>query len=111
MILVGRPSSVAGVERRRADVVSGKAFRLLYLFAFVFGVDLAGVDFLGVEASLGVDIGDDASRFVTDSRRSLAGRTRFCGIVDCGTLACGGDTWSAISATFSWQSPLRAARL
>lgn len=100
MILVGRLSSVIGVEGHCPGVVSGNAFRLLYLFLLVFGVDLAGVGRLGVEASLVVGTGDDASRFVTDSRRSLAGRTRFWGIEDCGLFACGEGSWSAILMTW-----------
>jgi hypothetical protein len=87
VIFVGRPSSTIGVETRRVGVASGKDFRLLYLVAAVFGVDFAGVDFLGVDAGLVVvETGDDASLLVADSRRSRAGRTRFCGIEDCDAL-------------------------
>lgn len=92
MILVGRPSSTIGVEKRRVGVASGKLLRFLYLAVAVLGVVLAGVDFLGVDAAfVVVEIGDEASLFVADSRRSRAGSTRFCGIVDWGTLTSGND--------------------
>jgi hypothetical protein len=84
---VGRPSSVTGVEGRRGGVPSGKDFRFLYLVVIVFGVGLAGVDFLGVDADFGAAIGEDACLFAADSRLSRAGRTRFCGRVDAATFS------------------------
>lgn len=76
---VGIPSSVTGVERRRVGVPSGKAFRLLFLLGTVFEADLRVVDFFGVVADFGAVMGEEARRFAADSRRSRAGRTRFCG--------------------------------
>jgi hypothetical protein len=79
VILVGRVSSTIGVEGRRSGDGSTAGFLVAcFWVGAVLGVDFAGVDFLGV-AGLGGGIGEDARRFAADSRRSRAGRTRFCG--------------------------------
>jgi hypothetical protein len=78
-IFVGRASSTIGVEGRLSGDGSTAVFLATCFFAgAVFGLDFAGVAFLGV-AGLGAGIGDDARRFAADSRRSRAGRTRFWG--------------------------------
>ena len=104
-IFVGRPSLMVGVDIRCVGVASGKDFRFVYLAATGFGVGFAGVDFLGVDADfVAKEAGDDASLFVTDSRRSRAGRTRFCGMEDCDALACGKGDCSAIAASIKKPS-------
>jgi hypothetical protein len=99
VILVGSPSSMIGVDGRLVGVASGKAFRLLYLLGAVLGVDFAGVDLLGVGAGFAMEIGEDASLFVADSRRSRAGSTRFCGTTGGGDLTSGSASWPAIGRT------------
>lgn len=80
VIFVGSPSSAIGVDGRRTGVDTGMAFFLLVFVDDVLGVVFAGVGFLGVEeVGLVARIGEDALRFAADSRRSRAGRIRFCG--------------------------------
>ena len=80
MILVGSISSTMGVEgRRRCDGSTAVFLVTCFCARAVLGVDLAGVAFLGV-AGLGGGIGEEAWRLAADSRRSRAGRTRFCGV-------------------------------
>lgn len=78
MILVGRTSSTIGVEGRRTDACSTVALLVVCFWVGVdLGVDLGGAGFFGV-VFLGGGVGDEARRFAADSRRSRAGRTRFC---------------------------------
>ena len=79
--LVGRFSSTRGVEGRRTDDGSRAAFFFTYFCAGPsLGVDLVGVDFLGVTGFGGAK-GEDSRRLAADSRRSRAGSTRLCGVV------------------------------
>jgi hypothetical protein len=76
VIFVGRISSTIGVEGlRKGDGSTTVLLATCFGAGAAFGVDFAGVAFLGV-TGLGMGNGDDARRFAADSRRSRAGKTR-----------------------------------